>query len=74
LAESIPVWKKQYPSISQVEVDDFHSLVAKSSDFPKDIQEGYIHPQTGDFWEQPSRKVPSLNGLMLYTALYFYMN
>lgn len=49
LAESIPVWKKQYPSISQVEVDDFHSLVAKSSDFPKDIQEGYIHPQTGEF-------------------------
>ena len=49
LAESIPVWKKQYPSISQVEVDDFHSLVAKSSDFPKDIQEGYIHPKTGEF-------------------------
>jgi len=49
LAESIPVWKKQYPSIRQVEVDDFHSLVAKSSDFPKDIQEGYIHPKTGEF-------------------------
>jgi hypothetical protein len=74
LAESIPVWKKQYPSISQVEVDDFHSLVAKSSDFPKDIQEGYIHPQTGEFLGATKQKVLSLNGLMLYTALYFYMN
>jgi hypothetical protein len=54
LAESIPVWKKQYPSISQVEVDDFHSLVAKSSDFPKIFRRDIFIPKLESFWENPS--------------------
>ncbi len=49
LAESIPVWKQQFPSISEVTIDDFQSVVAKSADFPKDVKTAYIHPKTGLF-------------------------
>lgn len=49
LAESVPVWRKQYPSISEIELDEFQSIVAKSTDFPKGVDAAYIHPQTGAF-------------------------
>ncbi len=49
LAESMPVWRKQYPSISEIALDEFQSIVAKSTDFPKGVDAAYIHPQTGAF-------------------------
>ncbi|MEA5461701.1 PepSY domain-containing protein [Arcicella sp. LKC2W] len=58
LAQSLSVWKKKYPSISEIEVDNFKTVIAKSSDFPKEISSAYIHPKTGEFLGESQAQNP----------------